>query len=175
MPNQEPDIVEQVKKRRAEKEAEEAQAEADSEEISDEELDRRARKEAIRAQYLTRGVMNDKLNPESFLGEHYDRSLHYEWVRRTDQDVERARAIGFHTVEKPEGWDESRLHPTAGNELRLGDVRLMAIPRDEYELIEEVRQEIKERKKDAGKKEYLKTSRQRNPDVPVLNPNNVEA
>lgn len=127
----------------------------EGEPLSAAEIEDEAKRREVIAQLLTRGVVNDRLDVKRHLGRNeYDPSLHYEWIRETDQDIERARSLGFHVVTSEQDDSKDR-HGTADNRVRLGDVILMACPKEHKALIEEVKDEKKRERRDAEKREYL--------------------
>lgn len=127
----------------------------DGEPLSAVDIEDKAKRKEVVAQLLTRGVVNDRLDVKRHLGrDEYDPSLHYEWIRETDQDIERARSLGFQVVTSEEDDSEDR-HGRSDNLIRLGDVILMACPKAHKEIIEEVKQEKKDKRRDAEKRDYL--------------------
>lgn len=129
-----------------------------------------AEKKARLAQLLKRGMVADRLevrNPNP--------SKVYEWIRETDQDIERHLALGF-LIELEDGTEMNRLHGTGDNVIRIGDVILMSTSKEHYELIEQVKAEKKARKSTLGKEEYLRRARMANTgqvpsaQVPILDP-----
>lgn len=144
--------------------------EAPREDKTPKEAESLADRKAKIAQLLHRGVVADRLevrNP--------DPNKEYEWVRETDQDIERHLALGF-VIELEDGTELNRVHDTGDRVRRIGDVILMSTSKENYELIRQVRREQKARKSTLGKEEYLRRSLTANKgqpasaQVPVLDP-----
>lgn len=170
----EDDLVQSVQQ--AQREAEQAAEEAQEEELTDEEIEERARRKEKVAQLLSRGIINTRLDPRKHLGDAYDPDRVYEWIRENDADIDRAKTLGFRVETRPEEEVEEEVEgsPTPDqSKIRYGDVILMSIDRDRYELIEEVKEEKKAAKQDLGKQEYLRRARQSEPGV--INPQGIEA
>lgn len=180
-PMDEDDIAKKVEARRAAKSANERLEKSRDivaqvqEEFTDRELKKRAERKKKIAQLLTRGVVNDRMDAAGLLGKKYEATRRYEWVRETDTDVDRAMSLGFRLEKRPEDWDGEGLHGAGDNRIRLGDTILMSISRDDYSLIEEVKDEQKRARLEAAKREYVLKAQVQNESVPVLNPNRVEA
>ena len=106
-----------------------------------------AEKKARIVQVLSRGVLNDRLAQSQNL----DSSQVGLWVRETREDVDRIRALGGELVT---GGDVEGLHGAGDGRKRVGDLVLMSMPRDDYELIQLVRAERRAARLNRGKKEY---------------------
>lgn len=124
----------------------------------------RATKKAKLAQVLSRGMVSSRLvvkNPEP--------GKHYEWSRYTETDIDRFKGIGFELEEKKgEG-----LHGKGDNLIVVGDAVLMSCSNENFEILEELKEERHaRRRKVSAKKDYVKKARMRNPDVPVIDPLN---
>lgn len=132
------------------------------EDVSTDEAESRASKKARLAQILQRGFVNDKLVVEGA-----DPNRYYCWVRDDEQEIMRCKALGF-VLESEKG---KGLHGTGDNTRRIGDVILMSTPRDNYELIQEIRMEQKSRRSTLGKKEFLRRAKASG--VPVVDPQKV--
>lgn len=169
-------VAKEVKKRREAKEKAESKG-ASPEDYSDEELQELANEKAKIAQILTRGVVNDRLDVKKYLGSHLDPNRRYEWIRETDQDIARAKSLGYRIESVPEDKrkETSPYHGAGDGRIRLGDVILMSTSLENYQLIQSVKEDKKQSRADAGKRDYVGTAKQRNPDVPVINPHNVQA
>ena len=126
----------------------------------------KAQRKAKLAQVLDRGMVSDRLVVKDA-----DPRKHYEWCRDTEIDIDRWRSLGFE-VEKERG---EGLHGKGDDRRVVGDAVLMSCPKENYEILEELKAERKERKRKMNaKKEYLMRARKFNPDVPVLDPLNEE-
>ena len=97
------------------------------------------------AQILSSGLTFDMLkvpNP--------DPSKRYAHIRERDVDIAKYRALGYELVtDQPAGE-----HDAGDGRRRIGDVVLMSIDQSRYDLIQEVRQEQVERRKNVPIKEY---------------------
>lgn len=130
------------------------------------EVAERQRKKAALAQVLDRGLVNARLKVKDGARDRY-----YAYVRDNPQDLDRVKALGF-VLEETAG---EGLHGTGDNRRKIGDVVLVSTSMENYEIIEEVKAERRRKRHEAGdpKKEYLRRSRLRNPDVAVLNPRGI--
>ncbi|KKL00884.1 hypothetical protein LCGC14_2628110 [marine sediment metagenome] len=126
----------------------------------------KAQRKAKLAQVLDRGMVSDRLVVKDA-----DPRKHYEWCRDTEIDIDRWRSLGFEVEqEKGEG-----LHGKGDDRRVVGDAVLMSCSKQNFEILEELKAERKERKRRMNaKKEYLMRARKFNPDIPVLDPLNVE-
>ena len=126
----------------------------------------KAQRKAKLAQVLDRGMVSDRLVVKDA-----DPRKHYEWCRDTEIDIDRWRSLGFEVeAERGEG-----LHGKGDDRRVVGDAVLMSCSKQNFEILEELKGERKERKRRMNaKKEYLMRARKFNPDVPVLDPLNVE-
>ena len=126
----------------------------------------KAQRKAKLAQVLDRGMVSDRLVVKDA-----DPRKHYEWCRDTEIDIDRWRSLGFEVEqEKGEG-----LHGKGDSRRVVGDAVLMSCSKENFEILEELKAERKERKRRMNaKKEYLMRARKFNPDIPVLDPLNVE-
>lgn len=126
---------------------------ASVEELSPEEAEARAKeiaeKRARIVQILSRGVLNDRLAQ----AQNVDSSQVGLWVRETKEDIDRIRALGGDLVTDE---DIEGLHGAGDGRKRVGDLVLMSMPRDDYELIQLVRAERRAARLNRGKKEYVK-------------------
>lgn len=165
MPNEnEPDMDElrksvenKVRKKEAEERASERPEAEDHSDLSDEELESRAEKKAKIAQLLDRGIVNDKLDVEKLLGDGYREDRHYEWVRETDTDIDRARALGFNIVNRSDvDLDSEEVHDASDDRIRIGDVILMSCDRERHELIQEAKEEKRVEKYGEPTQEYVR-------------------
>jgi hypothetical protein len=120
-------------------------------------------KKARIAQVLSRGFVNDKLA----MAERLPKDRVGFWVRDRPEDVDRMKALGGRVEERPKGVGPRDVHGTGDNKVRVGDVILMSLPREEYDLIQQVRTERREAKSSKARREYLDKARS-NPVVPVV-------
>lgn len=125
----------------------------------------KAQRKTKLAQVLDRGMVSDRLVVKDA-----DPSKHYEWCRDTEIDIDRWRSLNFEVeLERGEG-----LHGQGDNRRVVGDAVLMSCSKENFEILEELKAERKERKRRMNaKKEYLMKARKFNPDIPVLDPLNV--
>lgn len=123
----------------------------------------RREKKAALAQVLDRGMVNARLKVKDGRPDRV-----YVYIRDRQEDIDRMKALHF--VVETEGG--KGLHGTGDNRRRIGDVVCMSTSRDNYEIIEEIKNERRRRRHQVAdpKRQYLKQARHRNPDVPVLNP-----
>lgn len=105
------------------------------------ELEERARI----AEILSMGLVTDMIRVKE-----PDPKKRYAWVRENDADIQKFQALGY-SIETEEGKGE---HATGDNRRRVGDVVLMSVPRERYELIESVRSEQKRKRLTSPVKEY---------------------
>lgn len=170
------EIQDEVEARRAkelEEEGRKVLGDEDEEEISDEEIETLAQKKRRIAQLLDRGYVADRLDARKHLGSRYDEGRVYEWIRETDQDIDRAKAIGFRLEEKSEEETEATSHGAGDTRIRIGDVVLMSIPKEDHEIIQEIKAEKRARRleSDPGRKDYRNRAR-KNP-FPVIDESEV--
>lgn len=135
-------------------------AEDDRADASPEEAASRAEQKAKVAQLLHRGLVNARLEVKDA-----DPDRYYCWVREHDPDIERMLALGFE-IETEAG---ETLHGAGDKRRRIGDVILMSTPKENYEIIQEVRMEQKAKKSQLGKREYLRRAAS-GMAAPVLDP-----
>jgi len=65
------------------------------------------------------------------------------------------------------------LHGKGDNLIVVGDAVLMSCSNENFEILEELKEERHaRRRKVSAKKDYVKKARMRNPDVPVIDPLN---
>jgi len=121
----------------------------DKEDVSPEEAMSRSEKKAKIAQLLRRGLVNSRLEVTDG-----DPSKYYCWVREHDPDIERMHSLGFEI--ETEAGAKAGVHGAGDNRRRIGDVILMSTSKENYEIIQEVRQEQKAKKSQLGKREYLR-------------------
>lgn len=132
--------------------------------VSAAEAEVRAQKKAKLAQVLSRGAVSDRLAVKDA-----DPNRHYEWCRNTTTDIDRWKALGFR-VEQEKGRD-SKLHGTGDGRILVGDAVLMSTSKENFELLDEVKGERKEKRaRMNAKREYVDRMRRANPLVPVLDP-----
>lgn len=97
------------------------------------------------AQILSSGLTADMLKVPS-----PDPDKRYAYVRERDVDIAKYRSLGYELVtDQPAGE-----HDAGDSRRRVGDVVLMSIDRGRHALIEEVREEQVERRKNVGIEEY---------------------
>jgi len=97
------------------------------------------------AQILSSGLTADMLKvPEA------DPSKRYAYIRERDVDIAKYSSLGYELVtDQPAGE-----HDAGDGRRRVGDVVLMSIDRSRHELIEQVRLEQAERRKNVPIDEY---------------------
>ena len=109
------------------------------------------------AQALTRGLVNDWLALIDFPPDR--RGV---WIRETDQDIAKFETLGYRV--ETEYGQKFEDHDAGDGKRRYGDCILMSTSMDNYSLIQEVEAEQRERKRDAGRREFL----ERKTGVPVF-------
>lgn len=130
-----------------------------------EELSRDEKKQRL-AQVLERGILNDMLaNVKAPAGRRG------KFVRDNESDIMRYENLGFRIETFAEG---DTPHGTGDNRKVIGDVVFMTISEEDYQILQEVREEKTRQKLGAAKREYVSKSQQRNPDVPVFDRGNTE-
>lgn len=113
-------------------------------------------------QILSQGVTTHALNVQDA-----DPNKRYVWVREDGDAISRMKSLGY-VVEKEEG---EGMHGTGDGTRRVGDVILMSISRDRYEIIQEVQRREKARRVADPIKKYKKQSEegvQRGQAVPAI-------
>jgi len=137
--------------------------------LTPEQAKERASKKAKLAQVLDRGMVSARIavkNP--------DPNKHYEWPRNTETDIDRWKALGFeleHDKKASAGNVKLGLHGQGDSRIVVGDAVLMSTSRENYEILEELKEERKERRRRIdAKKDYIRMAKRRNPEVPVLDP-----
>lgn len=150
------------KKRRQEQAAQQEGGE-DPEQLTDEDLQEKAKQRQKIAQVLQRGFVNHRLDPKQHLGDAYDPNRCYEWVRDREEDISRIQALGARIEQKPDSGTPEGTHGTADGRIRVGDVVLVSFSQADYKVIQEVREEKKERRRgeNAGRQDYLDKVRSR--------------
>ncbi len=143
-----------------------AQDAAERPDTSTEEATSRAKRKAVLAQMLDRGLVNARLEVKDA-----EPGWYYMWAREEDTDLQRLFALGFELVPKTEEAAKD-LHGTGDNLRRLGDVVLVRTPEENHQLIEEIKTERKAKKSLMGKREYL--ARAKGHGVPILDPLGVD-
>lgn len=113
-------------------------------------------KKARIAQVLSRGFVNDKLA----MAEALPKDRRGFWVRERQEDIDRMRALGGRLEERPADTNPRDIHGTGDNRVRVGDVVLMSLPREDYDLIQQVRSERKQARSGKPKREYLERAAQ---------------
>lgn len=126
----------------------------------------KAERKAKLAQVLDRGMVSERLVVKDA-----DPRKHYEWCRNTEIDIDRWRSLNFEVeLERGEG-----LHGQGDDRRVVGDAVLMSCSKQNFEILGELKAERKERKRKMNaKKEYLMQARRFSPEIPVLDPLNVE-
>ena len=89
-------------------------------------------------QVLERGHLSGRLNID-------DKSKHYEWSSKDPSDVARLTAMGFKVCDNP-GLKANALHNDGTSNITVGDVILMEAPLELKEMLDEVNQEIYQRR-----------------------------
>ncbi len=77
---------------------------------------------------------------------HQDPNKRYAYIRDRDVDIDRYRSLGY---EMETGQPQGGGHATGDSRKKVGDVVLMSIGREEYNLIEEVKDEMVKRRHDS--------------------------
>ena len=116
----------------------------------------RAAKKARLAQVLTRGITGERFKvaynaavPDGYAG---------KFVRNNEGDIIRYTNLGYGFTYR-EG--ASRLDLTADNRVRVGDLVLMTISKDDLEILREIKQErIKYKVGKQGRQEYMREAEQ---------------
>ena len=114
----------------------------------------RAEKKARLAQVLTRGILSDKLRsvakggtPDGYVG---------KFVRDRNEDILRYQNLGWgftYREEAPKG-----LHDAATGHIRIGDVVLMTIQREDHEILREIQSDRVKSALSKARKEYSSES-----------------
>lgn len=97
------------------------------------------------AEVLSRGLVTDMVHISDG-----DPDKRYVWVRERDIDMKKFQALGY-SLETEAGESE---HGAGDDRRRVGDVVLMSVARERYDLIEEVRREQRRKRIDSPIKEY---------------------
>ncbi len=113
-----------------------------------EKIAERARKKARLVQVMDKGFLQTRLAEANKIADGWVGL----WVRDTNEDVARMDALGAELVtdDKIGG-----LHGAGDGRKRVGDLILMRMPQDDYELIQEVRSEQRLARLARGRKEYV--------------------
>lgn len=109
----------------------------------------RAQKKARIAQIMSRGILNERL--QSVYDAGVPESRHGKFVRDDQGSIVRYSNLGY-TFEYNE--DSLGEHATADNRIRVGDVVLMTISKDDHEILKEVRLDGIKKKLGASRREY---------------------
>lgn len=122
-------------------------------------------KKARFAQILSRGYVNDRLAvannlPDNRVG---------MWIRDRPEDIERHLALGGR-VETREDAKADGLHGTGDNRVRVGDVILASMDREDFDIIQQVREEQKAARRNRGERAYTDAASKVS-GVPVINEN----
>jgi hypothetical protein len=152
-----------VEARKLQRQAEVAKAAEERPDMTTEEAMSRAERKAVLAQLLDRGLVNARLEVKDA-----DPNFYYMWAREDDTDLQRLFSLGFELVPKTSEKEAEHLHGTADNLRRLGDVVCVRTPKENHELIEEVKTERKAARALMGKREYLRQAKKHG--VPILDP-----
>lgn len=122
----------------------------DREDVPTSEAEARAQKKARVAQVLVRGLLNSKLQqiydaavPDGYMG---------KYVRDTPEDVFRYMNLGYGFKYKPKA---KGLHASADDRIRVADVVLMTIRKEDWDVLKEVRLEEIKRKLGRGEEEFM--------------------
>lgn len=110
-----------------------------------------AKKKARIAQILSTGLTAQMLRIK-----HKDPSKRYCYIRNRDVDIERYQALGY--VLDTDQPKKENVHKTGDDRKVVGDTVLMSIGREDFELIEEVKSEMVERRhaSNPAQVEYMK-------------------
>ncbi len=85
---------------------------------------------------------------------HQDPNKRYAYIRDRDVDIDQYRSLGYELeLNQPQGGG----HATGDSRIKVGDVVLMSIGREEYNLIEEVKDEMVKRRHEVnpGQRDYM--------------------
>jgi hypothetical protein len=127
----------------------------------------RAANKAKLAQVLDRGMVNTRLAVKD-----PDPNKHYEWCRNTETDIDRWKALGYQLEQ--DGSKADKLHGQGDSRIVVGDAVLVSTSKENFEILEELKEERKARRRSLdAKKEYVRMAKRRNPLVPVLDPHGV--
>lgn len=114
----------------------------------------RAEKKARLTQVLSRGILSDKLKgiaraatPEGYVG---------KFVRERQEDVMRYQNLGWGFTYR-EGAPRG-LHDPATNYIRVGDVVLMTIQKDDHEILREIQADRVKSNLSKSRREYVSES-----------------
>ncbi len=126
---------------------------------------RRARKEQL-ASVLERGVVATALHVETLPS-----NLHGEWVRDDQVEIYRMETLGYKI--DTEYAKDRRTHSKGDSASYVGDVVFMTTPRENYELINEVKQEMFDRihgtkKGQSEEQQFEKSIKSKTPELPVI-------
>ena len=100
------------------------------------------------AQILEMGLVTDMIAVKD-----KDPIKRYVWVRERDTDISKFSLLGYEL--EAVGEDE-QVHGAGDNRKRVGDVVLMSIPRERYNLIQSVREDRRRKRQNSPIKEYKK-------------------
>ena len=110
-------------------------------------VESRDERKARIVQVLSRGFINDRLAVNDLKP-----GWRVVWVRNNPDDIARYQTLGY-KVETEMG---TKYHQKAGESRIVGDVILMSIPLEDYEIIEEAMTEQKLARLDKGKRDFVK-------------------
>ena len=129
--------------------AKEPEPKQEDEMSSDEAKRLYAEKKARIAQILERGVISEKITIRDG-----DPGLYYVWIRTREEDIDKFSALGF-VIETKAG---QRIHPTGDGKRVIGDVVLMSIPMEEHDIIEEVKEDRRKKRRYEAEARYKKAA-----------------
>lgn len=124
----------------------------DDEEMTPEEAERLAEEKIARiTQVLSKGILNEKLS--SILERSVPAGYVGKFVRDTEEDIIRYQNLGYTFEVTPEARG---LHGTGDGRVRVGDLVLMTISREDRNILSIARRREVQRKLSAGRKEYTR-------------------
>lgn len=115
--------------------------------------DLRKQKKARLTQVLSRGIINEKLEtimagavPEGRVG---------KYVRDSEEDIVRYQNLGFSFQYKD---NATGLHGSADNRIRVGDLVLMTIDKEDSSILKEIRHERVKQNMEYGRKAFMEAA-----------------
>lgn len=123
---------------------------AEGELTPEEATELRAKKKARVSQVLSRGVLSEKL--QNILDQNTPDDRAGKYILDREEEIVRYQNLGY-TFEYAEGVKQQR-GMTGDGRIRVGDLVLMTISREDLEILREVRSETVKARLGAAKKEY---------------------
>ena len=125
----------------------------------------RLAKKAKLAQVLERGMVNARLEVKD-----PDPNKHYMWARDEDTSIDRYKSLGYELEHRGK---TQGLHDKGDSRIVVGDAVLMSTSMENHDMLAEIKEDQHAKRRNmSAKKEYVRMSKSRNPDVAVLDPNN---